>query len=205
MTAQPTTSNGPLLPVVAMVGSVVGLCLPPLLLLTGGLGLYCFLRAKKDPAWAPRKQVSAMAMAVSGAGLMVFLGLGLPNVKRVQLRLRQRQCQTALTTLMEAQRAAFARDHRYVELPALPKPEGAETLFLTLSAPDDTRFPAPLRDALGVKGECPACTVTMLCANNVDGDDVWDTWVVSSAERVSLTGVKVPGFVPWNEIDDVGP
>ena len=52
-----------MLPVWAMILSVVGLCFPPVLLVTGAFGLYGFLKGKKDPEWAKRKQVTLMTMA----------------------------------------------------------------------------------------------------------------------------------------------
>ncbi len=227
-------SEGPLLPVAALVLSVVGLCLPPLLLISGGLGLYGYLRARREPLWAPRKQVAQMTMAVSGAGLLIFLGLGLPNFKRVQLRIKQRECSEVLTSVYEAEQRFYAKQKRYTtklaELDLVPS-RGRQLVRLAGEGPlwtsglladdqvgqgfDETKYPTLstravdesvpqlVRGEVGLKGECPACSVTILCASNVDADPAPDVWTVSTIERLGGNGERIPGGFPWNETDDV--
>jgi type IV pilus assembly protein PilA len=57
------------------------------------------------------------------------------------------------------------------------------------------RFPAEVRAALGVHGACPACSVTIACAANLDGDDDVDVWSIASEDRV-LDGGLAPRGTP---------
>lgn len=215
-----------MLPVVAMILSVVGLCFPPMLLITGGLGLYCYLRARRDPVWAPRKQITQMTMAVSAAGLLIFGGLALPNFKRYQLRVKQVECRETLTSLHAAQLRLYAKEKRYAtrlsELDWKP-PRGRAILRLAAEGPleefgqgiDEARFPSLsarriddgvpklVRYAAGLQGVCPACSITMICATELDGDDLPDVWTVSTIERAGNRGEKIAGGIPWCEVDDV--
>ena len=216
-----------MLPVVAMILSVVGLCVPPLLVITGLLGVYCYFKAVRDPAWAPRKQIAQMTMAVSGAGLLIFVGLLLPNFKRYQLRVKQMECQKTLALLHGAQSRFYEKQKRYTtklsELDWQP-PRGRDILRLSPEGPleevgqtiDEVKFPSlhskaiddkvpkVLRGEVGVRGDCPACSITMLCATELDGDDEVDVWTVSTIERIGSRGEKIPGGIPWCELDDVG-
>ena len=234
MSDQPAREEGPMLPVVAMVLSVAGLCVPPMLLITLGLGLYGYLRGRRDAKWALRKQVTQMTMAVSGAGIIIFLGLGLPNFKRYQMRTRQLECRETLSELHAAQQKFYAREKRYTTklselLPAPQRgevllrlaPEGAlwtgglptaeqvgqgfdEAKYPQLSTRAvDEALPKLVVHELGIKGDCPACSVTMLCATNLDGDAMVDVWTVSTIERLGDRGEHIAGGLPWNEIDDV--
>lgn len=227
-------NEGPKLPVVALVLSVVGLCMPPLLLITAGLGLYGYLRARKDPAWAPRKQLTQMTMAVSGAGLMVFTGLVLPQFKRLQARSQQYVCFNTLTELHEAQRKLYEKEKRYTtslsELQPLAQRsqvlvrlagEGPLWTAGTLEARyvgagfDEQQYPRLSTKAvdealpkltlaeLGVRGECPACSVTMLCASQLDADAALDVWTVSSLERKGSKGEVLTPGIPSLDTNDL--
>ena len=216
-----------MLPVVALILSVVGLCFPPLLLVSGALGLYGYLKAQRDPVWAPRKQITQMTMAVSGAGLLIVVGLLLPNYKIYQVRVKQMECQKTLASLYAAQAHFYAKEKRYTtrlsDLDWQP-PRGRDLVRLAAEGPldevgqgiDEAKFPSlstrivdekvpkMLRGEVGVRGDCPACSVTMLCATNLDADDQVDVWTVSTIERIGNSGEKIPGGIPWCELDDVG-
>ena len=214
-----------MLPVWAMILSVVGLCFPPLLLVTGAFGLFGFLKGKKDPEWAKRKQVTQMTMAVSGAGLLIFVGLFLPNLKRAQLRIKQLECRDTLTSLYAAEGRLYAQEKRYTtKLSELDwKPARAHQLIRLGEGPlaevgqgfDEAKFPklssravdeaVPklVSGALGVRGECPACSVTMLCATQLDADETPDVWTVSTLEREGTQGEKIAGGIAWCDVDDV--
>ena len=218
--------HGPKLPVVALILSVVGLCFPPLLLVTGALSLYGYFKATRDPAWAPRKQISAMTLAVSGAGLLIFVGLLLPNIKTASLRVKQLECRDTLSSLSDAQLRLYATQKRYAtrlsELDWKP-PRGRSIVRLAAEGPleefgqglDAARFPevsaSAIDDALpklvrgevGLHGECPACSITMLCATQLDGDPQPDVWTVSTVERTGNRGEKIPARIAWCEVDDV--
>ncbi len=222
----PPLSYGPLLPVVVLILSVVGLCFPPLLLITGALGAFGFWKSSRDPVWAPRKQVTQMTMAVSGAGLLIFVGLALPNFKRYQLRVKQLECKETLVSLHSAQARLYAAEKRYTthlsELDWKP-PRGRSIIRLAAEGSldevglgvDETRFPSVsskaiddavpklVRGEVGVRGDCPACSVTMLCASQLDGDDAADVWSISTVERLGNRGEKISGGISWCEVDDV--
>ena len=221
---RPGLGEGPLLPVVALVISVVGLCFPPLLLVSAALGGYSLFQASRDPAWAGRKQLAQMTLAVSVAGVLIFLGLALPNMKRFAMRTRQVECREALTRLGELERKFYEKNSRYTvsmqELDPLAT-RGNVTLRLSSMGPVwtegfitaehvglgdatvDAATPKLVLSDVGLKGTCPACTLTLSCAQNLDGDPTIDTWTLSTLERPGANGAKVPGWVPWNEVDDV--
>ncbi len=221
----PPQSHGPLLPVVALILSVVGLCVPPVLLITGGLGLFGYLKGRTNPFWALRKQVTQMTMAVSGAGLLIFVGLFLPNFKRYQQRVKQVECRETLVSLHAAQARLYAQEKRYTtklaELDWKP-PRGRSIIRLaaegaleefgqgvdaarsSVSANEiDEAVPKLVRGEVGIHGECPACSVTMLCASQLDGDPEADVWTISTIERVGNQGEKIAGGIAWCEVDDV--
>jgi len=230
----PPRNEGPLLPVGALILSMVGLCLPPLLLISGALGLYGYLRARNNPVWAPRKQIAQMTMAVSAAGLMIFIGLAIPNFKQLRLRSKQFECKTRLSELYEAQRTFYAKNKRYstqlTELVPTPK-RGGQLIRLTAEGPlwttglpgaefvgqgfdevehpslhtdaVDAAIPKVVRNVVGLSGQCPACSIVMLCASELDGDATADVWTVSTLERLGGNGEKIVGGMPWLESDDV--
>lgn len=214
-----------MLPVWAMMLSVVFLCVPPLLLVTGALGLYGFLRGKKDAEWAKRKQVTQMTMAVSAAGIVVFIAVLLPSYKRRELYLQQMACRETLTSLYAAESRLFEKEKRYTsklsELDWKP-PRGHQLIRLgegpleevgqgfdeakspkLSSKAIDEAIPKAVRGSLGVRGECPACSMTILCASQIDTDETADVWTVSTLERTGIEGEKIPAGVAWCDVDDV--
>ena len=222
----PPQSHGPLLPVAAMILSVIGLCFPPLLLVTFALGLLGYLKGRTNPVWALRKQVTQMTMAVSFAGLLIFVGLFLPNFKRYQLRVKQVECRETLVSLHDAQARLYAKEKRYTpkldELDWKP-PRGRSIVRLSAEGAleefgqgvDEARFtsvlskeldeavPKLVRAEVGIHGECPACSVTMSCASQLDSDPQVDVWTISTLERMGNQGEKIPGGIAWCEVDDV--
>ena len=54
-----------------------------------------------------------------------------------------------------------------------------------------------------LRGECPACSVTMLCATQLDSDETPDVWTVSTVERAGSQGEKIAGGIAWCDVDDV--
>lgn len=213
--------HGPLLPVVALVLSVVSLCVPGLPLVTLGLGLYGFLRARKDPVWAPRKQISQMTMVVSGVGLAVFLLAVLPRLRDLPKRQQQLACRDGLTSLYTRQMELKRSNQRFTthisELPpvAAPSPQlyrlaaegpltGADAVGIaSTTAGLDEKVPQLVRLHVGLSGECPMCQVTMLCAAQLDGDDTVDVWTISTVERTGENGARIPAGMPWLDVDDV--
>lgn len=219
-------SPGPLLPVVGLVLSVVGLCIPPVLLVALGIGVYSLLRARRDEAWGKRKQLAAMTIAVSGAAVLVFIGVTLPNVKRFQLRSKQLECRGVLERALAAEKRFYATNQRYtVKLKELDPATVRTAQLLRLSrdgalwsegplsddavgaAPTvvvhESNVPQLVANDVGLHGDCPACSITMMCVNELDGDATPDVWTISTIERLGNEGAKIPGGVAWNELDDV--
>jgi hypothetical protein len=71
------------------------------------------------------------------------------------------------------------------------------------SAQVDAALPKLILNDVGIHGVCPACTITLLCASELDGDATADVWTISTIERLGTNGAKIPGNVPWCEVDDV--
>jgi type II secretory pathway pseudopilin PulG len=56
---------------------------------------------------------------------------------------------------------------------------------------------------LGVKGECPECAITIVCAGNIDNDEALDVWSISTEEREGPRGETISAGEPYNELNDV--
>lgn len=222
MTPEPSPINhGPKLPIAGLVLSVVGLCFPPLLIIAFCIGAYSYRRAKKEADWAPRLQLTQMTMAVSGAGLAIFLGMGVPQWKRFTLRSKQMVCRTGLTSLYAQQMELKKSNHRFTtriaELPSPPASDlqlyrldgtgaltGADAVGVPSTSPGiDEALPSLVRAEIGMKGTCPACQLTMLCAAQIDSDATVDVWTISTLERTGNTGERIPAGLPWLEVDDL--
>ncbi|MBL8911654.1 MAG: hypothetical protein JNM17_13255 [Archangium sp.] len=222
----PSAATGPVLPVVGVVLSVIGLCIPPVLVFALIIGVYSLLRARKDEDWAKRKQLAQMTIAVSGAAVLVFIGVTLPNVKRFQLRSKQTECRGVLDRALAAEKKFYETNKRYTtKLKELDPAATRTTQLLRLSkdgalwsdgtlsddavgsAPTitvhETNVPQLVANDIGLHGECPACSITLLCVNELDGDTTPDAWTISTIERLGNEGAKIPGGIPWNEVDDV--
>lgn len=218
--------SGPMLPVVGLVLSAVGLCLPPFLLVALIIGVYSLLRARKDPQWAPRKQIAQMTLAVSGAAVLVFVGVTLPNFKRFGMRTKQLECRAVLDKAMAAEKKFYAENQRYtVKLKELDPGWARVPQALRLSrdgalwsegalgddavgsaatvSVNEANVPRVVTEVVGLSGDCPGCSITLMCVNELDGDATPDVWTISTIERVGNEGAKIPGYVAWNEVDDV--
>ncbi len=60
------------------------------------------------------------------------------------------------------------------------------------------KLPSDVRDSLGMRGECPACEITVACVGNIDDDEGVDVWSISTADR--------PGIVrgtPLHHVSDL--
>lgn len=217
----------------ALVLSVVGLCFPPLMLVSIGLGAFGLRKAKQDAAWAAKRQLSQGAILVSLGGLVVFAAMVLPNFRRFAAVSKQRECSAQLYALYAAETRLHASNRRYTtqlkELDVQPRPGRylyrlaasgplwtggevpAEATGIGIVAPErpgdtseaiEAKVPSLLRESVGVSGTCPGCTVTLLCAGNLDDDDTLDLWSISSAERTDANGNTVAPGVPMAHSDD---
>jgi hypothetical protein len=45
------------------------------------------------------------------------------------------------------------------------------------------KLPADVRSTLGLRGECPDCSVTIACVGNLDDDADVDVWSISTKDR----------------------
>lgn len=55
----------------------------------------------------------------------------------------------------------------------------------------------------GVKGECPKCSFTAICAANIDRDETLDVWSISTEPRTGPKGETIPAGEPHNDLNDV--
>lgn len=187
--------------VVALVLSVVGLCLPPLLLISAALALYGLYTIRSEQNVAQRRQIFRLTLAVSGSGLVIFLGLMLPNVKHFQLRMKQRECKTTLEELVAAQHRLYAQSQRYSTEPAELGLQAKPGQVVKLAV--DPVIPEAFRNTVGLQGDCPACSITMVCMAHLGGNSALDLWTASTAQRTGKRGETIPAGMPWNEVDGV--
>lgn len=210
----PPISHGPLLPVVGLILSVVGLPVIPLLPVALVICIYSAIRARRDPKWAMRKQLADMTIAVSAAGALVIAGVMLPGFKRRQQYMAQLECKTVLSRAYEAERSFYEVNKRYsvrVKELGVGAPKGP-LLRLAREGDDaaaggnpaiiEAQTPQLIAQEIGLHGECPACSITLMCLNEIDGDPMPDVWTVSTIERIGSDGSRIAGGVPWNEVDD---
>lgn len=218
----PPPSKPAAMPLVALILTLVGFCIPvlfPLVLVGVVLSLISLVRGG-EPAFAPRKTLAIISL-VLGVVFVPVVGvlaaIAIPNFIRFQARSKQTECKAELKGAFVGQRAFFEQNDKYSGSPSAIgfQPVGGRYLYLVSLegrlepklSPTPTEqllagVPAELRDALGVSGDCPQCTVTMACAGNVDGDPTIDVWSISSEPRI-INGEQVPAGVPWNEVNDV--
>jgi hypothetical protein len=63
------------------------------------------------------------------------------------------------------------------------------------------RFPPELLPALGVRGQCPNCSMTAGCVGNLDDDDDVDVWTISTDDRI-IDAQQVNRGTPFHHLDD---
>ena len=87
-----------------------------------------------------------------------------------------------------------ALGHVGVEPDAARHP-GVEVAALERAIPD------ALWDEVGITGECPACSITIVAAGNLDDDATIDVWSISTKDR-TIDGTPVTAGTPWRHVDD---
>lgn len=65
------------------------------------------------------------------------------------------------------------------------------------------QLPASLRRTVGVRGQCPECEITLMCAGQIDNDETLDVWSISSEARSLQDGTPIPAGVPFNHVNDI--
>jgi Tfp pilus assembly protein PilE len=216
------------LPIVALVFAIVGLCLPLLLPVGVVLAIISLVRSEQ-PAYARRKTLSIVVLALSLMWLPmvgIMAAIAIPNFVRFQSRSKQAECKTNLKSALTAERACWAENDRYSTDPAevgfRPEPRNRylyrfaaagpleevgipadRAVTKTSSDQLEAQLPAQLRAVPGLRGRCPDCSLTVLCAGNVDNDPELDVWSVSTAPRHSASGAEVPAGTLFHHFDDV--
>ncbi len=151
----------------------------------------------------------AAALGACGA-LGLVIGVALPAYLRHQARSKQTACKTALKEAYVAEKAYFLEKDLYSENPSVIG-LGASSVLRVFgpSAAQDTPDPvaeavhAHVNGRLGVSGHCPKCDVTIGCGTNIDTDPEVDVWSISTADRTSAGGKRIPAGVPYNDFDDL--
>ncbi|MCA3012525.1 MAG: hypothetical protein INH41_09020 [Myxococcaceae bacterium] len=76
------------------------------------------------------------------------------------------------------------RDERPSPPPEASVGYGPDTAKRTVTVEDLVpRLPPEVRAALGVRGSCPACQLTVACVGNLDDDPDLDVWTISTEDR----------------------
>lgn len=222
-----------MLPIVALVLGLVGLCVPPLGCLALPLGLIGIVAAMKNPAYG-RLPFSIVAVVVPTLSIPLYALIAVPNFIRFQARSKQGECRMNLRAALTGEKSYFGEFDRYDVHPAkigfapersnrylyrldsegrLGKPGEAGDDLVGIAA-DTQRYPdlvptqldralAQYAGPLGLKGTCPDCSITMACAGNIDGDAEVDVWSVSTAERKDSAGKPIPAGELHHDYDDV--
>ncbi len=209
---------------IALVLSVVGVLLCPVMLLGFALGATALVQKKGSRGVA----IAAMAFPLVAGPLV--LAVVVPNFITFKGRSRQSECRSMLKSAVTEEKAFYEdkkqfsvhpaeigfqpeRGNRYVYLfvaegPVLPNraPPKGDAVGVgadTEKWPEASNarllaaIPAAVRAHLGVSGQCPDCGVTIACAGNIDNDEAIDVWTISTRDRDGS-----PAGVAHAEVDD---
>ena len=188
---QPPTAAAAL-PLIALILGVIGFCIPPLFPIAIILAIVSLVKAS-EPAYAARKTLAIITLVLGFVYIPVvgvLAALAIPNFIRFQVKSKQVECKTNLRSAWSAQQRYFGEKNVYGESAEEIgfKPEGRNrytyrigpesiieaTLTETPSRELEAGYPRGLMSTAGIKGDCPECSVTMLCAGNIDADATID-------------------------------
>jgi hypothetical protein len=198
--AAPESQKKTALPTVALVVSILGLCLICLWPVGLVLSIVAMIQTGK-PEYAASRTRAVVALAVAVLSIFVsgiVAAIAIPNFIRFQARSKQSECKLQLSSLKLATSLRLLDEQpvtSFADLGFHPGPRNRYAYVMSLPdgiIPVDPAFPplaparieAALREAgvePGVKGQCPACTVTFACVGNVDLDDGLDVWSITVA------------------------
>jgi type IV pilus assembly protein PilA len=165
----------------------------------------------------------------------VLAAIAIPNYIRFQSRARQAECQSNLKAFFTEQRIrdefeldlsklSFSpeRGNRYAYFvsrgpledrsgPQVSGTEGARGVgvdtfrFPNLKPITLDELPQDVAAQVGVSGTCPDCSITIVCAGDVDNspDDPNDVWSISTQERQMPSGETVYPGEPYQHVNDV--
>jgi hypothetical protein len=60
-------------------------------------------------------------------------------------------------------------------------------------------------ERIGITGQCPSCSITLACIENLDEDSDFSVWTVSTHDRTTESGEMIRAGVPYLEHDDQAP
>jgi hypothetical protein len=228
MPPAPPVVKKSVLPLLALLSGLLGGCVPPLFFAAPVLIGLSLIR-RREPAFAAgRAQTVAGLVAWLLTATVVGGLLFSRSNDRLTLKSRQAACKTALKSAYTAERAWFDAHQQYTSSPkalGLDRPtrellrlDGTSALQLVGLAPEqwvgregqrawtieqlDEATPQAVKQALGVRGTCPDCAITLSCVTDLDDDDTVDVWTISTAVRTGREGPIGPGE-PYNDVDDV--
>lgn len=111
----PPSAEPAVLPLVALVCAILGLCLPPLLAVAIVLAIISLVKSG-EPGYASRKSLAIAALVIPVALLPVIgvlAAIAIPNFIRYQSRARQSECKSNLKAAFVAEKAYYAEADRY--------------------------------------------------------------------------------------------
>jgi type II secretory pathway pseudopilin PulG len=221
---EPPSRAEAVLPLLALVCVLLGVCAPPLLLLGVVLGIVSLVK-RREPASA-RGKTAAIASLVVGLVIIPLLAMGVfvPRVFKFKRSAKQAECKANLRAALMAERAYFEAHQAYSSSPselglALDRPRylylldrhrplseaGLVPGVATASTAEQLKdaIPPALLARVGVTGTCPDCVLTLVCAGNLDEDPVVDVWSISTAERTAADGEVIRAGIPYNDVSDL--
>lgn len=198
--------------------AVLGVCFAPLALIGLVVAFIGRLQTKRDEHLQGGNLALAtvplffISLCLSGLGL-----IALPNFLADRNRLRQGECKTGLKAMLNAAESGFADTSAYsVDEAEKAAPRGGRYTFVLGAGADGAPRVVPGKDGaepklvaqalqlvpVGVRGECPACSLTLACVANLDGDEDGDVWSISTAPRWTTYGLGVDPGQPHNDRKD---
>jgi type IV pilus assembly protein PilA len=165
----------------------------------------------------------------------IVAAIAIPNFIRFQARAKQTECNINLKSFYVAQRASESaeadlskigfspeRGNRYAYFVGPGPMEERSSMQTTVAqgttgiGVDTFKFPTArpitfqdlppdVAAQVGIKGECPDCSITMACAGDIDNvaSDQPDVWTISTQDRVMPDGTRVAAGEPYNHVNDI--
>ena len=204
------------MPIVALVFTLLGFCLPPLLIVGVIIGIVALIQNKGSLAVA----IVSVVLPVTAIPVIgILAAIAIPNFIKFQARSKQSECKANLKSAFIAEKSYFAEHDAYDAHPSVVgfSPEKGNRYLYAFADGDGTSvgadtvkfkeisneklfdgIPAAVKAELGLHGKCPDCSITIACAGNVDNDPTVDVWTISTLDRPG----SPPGTVT-NVVDDI--
>lgn len=112
----PSSTEPSALPIVALVLAIVGMCVPPLLVVAIVLAVVSLVKSH-EPAYAPRKGLAIAALIIPLAAVPVIgvlAAIAIPNFIKFGARSKQSEAKVHLKVAFTAEKAYFADHDAYV-------------------------------------------------------------------------------------------